>query len=249
MKRLAFALLVPLLVLIQPNAGPSVAASCSATRSATLSLSATGQKVYHYVRMTDSSHVETGGWRTLAGPVNIGAPHVAVTTCKNPSTGRWSILQGTPVNHFYHLTVTESASNGVRAVPRSGGYGWGVFAKQVTTSALKLQIRRCVSSPGTPSVLGVAHGVLGLPLPIKSIYAVGAWILDKVLPAAADRTKYYCGDMGTVDFPIAVSQTTGVPAFSSTTRSGTATWRQPHLPCYIMYCSDVWVDTVTVRRA
>jgi hypothetical protein len=233
---------------------PAEAAACSATRSTTVKLSASGYDRV-YVQKTDYKGNTTSTYR-VARTANVGAPTIVVTTCKSSKTGKWKVLESSFTNHWYDVTVTESAKS-VQVTPRSGDRGWGVFALGVSTSQIKFKINKCVQDPAPISVLGVTHGVLGLPIPVKSPYAVAMWIVDKLLPAAP-AGEYRCGQMTSTSFDFTIT-TSGkdagkVKLTGDKTVSGSAAVAKPKYYCgdgvgkFQSVCQVIEKEVVTVAR-
>lgn len=233
---------------------PAEAAACSATKRTTVKLSASG---YHrvYLYKTDYKGNTTSTYRVVR-TANVGAPTIVITTCKSSKTGKWKVLESSFTNHWYDVTVKESAKS-VQVTPREGDRGWGTFAVGVSASKIKFKVDKCVQDPAPISVLGVAHGVLGLPIPVKSPYAVAMWIADKLLPAAP-AGEYRCGEMTNTSFNFSITasgKNAGkVKLTGAKTVSGRATLVKPKYYCgggvgqFQSVCQVIEKEVVTVKR-
>ncbi|MDO5711279.1 MAG: hypothetical protein Q4P32_06015 [Micrococcales bacterium] len=225
---------------------PPTPACTGVTRSATLKLSASGEKETYWTHVTSDGSLHSDRWAPLRKPTNIGAPTVTVTTCRNTATGRWSLHSFTAANTLKDLSAKTVSGRRVDIDPRTPGYGWGVFTRGIKDSILTLEVARCVKNPATIADLGVAKGFGGLPLPGKRSYRVGSAIADTPLPAAP-KGSASCGDMGRVTVPLLVNAA-GMPAAAAVTREvSNAQWvSSPICPAGDRSCTENVREIVTV---
>jgi hypothetical protein len=233
-----------------PSAIPAYAAACSATKTTTLNLRGSTETWVSLVAAQEDGSKPHLIYMDTKRSISLGAPTVTITTCKSPKTGKWSVLVASFANHMTDLKVYENNSGVVQAEPVDGtlNYGVGIFAKGVTKkSQIRVRLRKCTQDPAPLSALGVAHGVLSLPLPIPFGYAVGAWIAEKALPAAPSG-KFHCGDLGTKDLKFSISSS-GKVKVTTTGVHGTATVTDKPFACYYReVCTHTTTDEVIVRK-
>jgi len=226
------------------------AVACSAHRTTTIKLTAAGVHTRYVREVTSDGKVKIIGSRTVR-EAKVGSPVVVVTTCKSPKTKKWSILIASFTDKFFDVTV-EDAPTSVTVKPRTGDYGWGVFARGVAKKSIPLGIRKCVQDPAPLSVLGVVHGVLGLPIPLKSGYAVGVYVLDKVLPAAP-QGEYRCANMANTSMKLLIGATKSLhpgKVYVNTASVVGEALTEKSYNCNIgSVCTLVNHEVVTVRRS
>lgn len=236
----------------EPAAAPSVRPvdppACSGTtRTSTLTLSASGEKETYWTHVSPDGSLRTDRWAQVRPETRIGAPRITVTTCRDAS-GQWRLHSYTAANQLLDLTSKATTDRRVALTPRTGAYGWGVFARGIKASTLTLDVARCVKSPQTADAHGVARGVAGVPLPGKRSYPVGTWIADTPLaPKGAAKGTSTCGDLGRVTVPLTVSAS-GAATLARPIRSVTdAQWvTGPVCPAGDSSCSENVREIVTV---
>jgi hypothetical protein len=226
------------------------AKACSTHKVTTIKLTAKGVHTRYVREVTWDGKVKIEGMRTIR-KANVGAPKIAVTTCKSPKTGKWSILRASFTDKLYDLTMEEEPTS-VTMKPRTGDYGWGVFARAVKKNAIALRISKCVKDPAPLSVLGVVHGLLGLPIPLKSGYAVGLYVVDKALPAAPEG-QYRCATMDDESMTLSIggnrSAHPGKVYVNTSSVAGKALTEKSYNCNINSVCTLTNQEIVTVRRS
>lgn len=171
---------------------------------------------------------------------------MTITTCKSPTTGKWRVLVASFTNHMKDLKVYEKAGK-AHAEPVSGKYGLGVFAKGITGSKVKIVLSKCLQEPAPITALGVVKGLLGLPLPVKTSYAIGFWVLDKALPEAPEG-EFTCGDLGTKNLKFSINKKSGTATMTTGSVKGSAKVKKVTQCYYREVCTRTTTDELIVRK-
>jgi len=178
--------------------------------------------------------------------LSTGAPTVTITTCKSPTTHKWKVLVASFANQMKDLKVYEKGGK-AHAEPVSGKYGLGVFAKGITGSKVKIVLTKCLQEAAPLTVLGVVKELLGLPIPLKTSYAVGIWVLNKALPEAP-AGEFTCGNLGTKNLKFSINKKSGKATMTTGSVKGSAKVKKVFQCYYREVCTQTTTDELIVRK-
>ncbi|MBA2749647.1 MAG: hypothetical protein H0U45_13160 [Tatlockia sp.] len=216
-------------------AQPSVqAASCSDTRSSSISLHSIINEYEFLTRYTMSNQVVIEPKQPLREKANTGSVTVTVLACKNPTTKKWAPLTYDISTNLRDLKLVITGEK-VTPIPANGKRGFGIMVSQVTSNKVNIQPLVCVNKPAPLSFLGALKFVTGLPIPGRYTVAAALNVTNRLLPE--QNGTYACGIL---------SREQAIPW--SLSPSGVAVLDMPSTGHYIFTHRATWTSPCTMDR-
>lgn len=203
---------------------------------------------------TPAGQIETVK-RFVRKDVDSGRTKLVFDMCQDLSTGKWKVRKLTVSAPHDDLSITREGKRITSIKPVDDPYGYGVFVRTRSKTAVSFVASRCSEKPMGAGWAGysVLKGLLSLPWKVPTPVSVGMYVVGLALPDAPDG-KYWCASMGdpmTLKFQFRASD--GKPS---------AVWKGKHLayvktkdeeyPCgaqYYTYCARSDWQTVALTKS
>jgi hypothetical protein len=159
--------------------------------------------------------VYSGGGRprltnTTRYDFSAGTGILVATTCKSGSN--WVLMSPVQITNTYQNLAAKDANHFVMTRTGFGVRGWAMPIMRVSTSSVTVKPLECRQ---VSSLWGLGAQILGMPIPVRTSVAVGAWLASQLGPEPGTRCIAYdapsvpvsISSTGLIRLPGSVSQT------------------------------------------